>query len=277
MPPHHVHNNEARAGAGAHLLALPRPTPCVPEWRNSTGYNPSLCAAGNLDYSAWTAQCNSIGIGPHDAYNDWDSWVHNAHFAVDSGAVAVAGPHAWIDVDFLFAGCTEARPCPTEEGQQTPAALRAQLSLYAILSAPLIVGADLRTLDNETLRILKNKDVIAVNQDPIAVSGTRIRNNRRLSVWRKLLHDGSVAVVLLNERLATTAASTPVEICVSWPELMLLPSTIATVQNLWEEGTGGSRTRSSVAVTDGRFCAGVQPRGAGMYKISPKHGYKLLS
>ncbi len=75
---------------------------------------------------------------------------------------------------------------------------RSHFSLWAILAAPLIAGNDLRSMRPEIHDILTNKEVIAVDQDPLGRQGERVVKNGDSEVWSKQLTDGSRAVVLLN-------------------------------------------------------------------------------
>jgi alpha-galactosidase len=73
---------------------------------------------------------------------------------------------------------------------------RAQLSLWAILAAPLLAGNDVRAMSDATRETLTNRDVIAVDQDPLVVQGRPLPGDPRILV--KPLADGSVAVVYVN-------------------------------------------------------------------------------
>jgi alpha-galactosidase len=72
------------------------------------------------------------------------------------------------------------------------------MSLWALLAAPLLAGNDLSKMNQETLDILTNKEVIAVDQDAKGVQGRRVAQEGPLEVWAKPLADGSVAVGLFN-------------------------------------------------------------------------------
>src|SRR3546814_17221494 len=82
------------------------------------------------------------------------------------------------------------------------------LTLWAIQTAPLIMGHDLRHTSERALRLLKNRDVIAVDQDVKGVQGRVVRKEGVLEVWRKELADGSVALALFN-RGEVAAQMTP--------------------------------------------------------------------
>jgi alpha-galactosidase len=87
---------------------------------------------------------------------------------------------------------------------------KAHFSLWAMLAAPLLAGNDIRSMSAQTRAVLTNRDVIAVDQDPLVVQGHPLPSDRR--VWVKPLADGSVAVALTNVGgmagdLSTTAAA----------------------------------------------------------------------
>jgi alpha-galactosidase len=73
---------------------------------------------------------------------------------------------------------------------------RTHFSLWAMLAAPLLAGNDVRSMSPQTLAILRNRDVIAVDQDPLVAQGHPLDSDPR--VWVKPLADGSVAVALTN-------------------------------------------------------------------------------
>src|SRR6185312_17537292 len=73
----------------------------------------------------------------------------------------IAGPGAWNDPDMLEVG----------NGGMTAGEYRAHFSFWCLLAAPLISGNDLRNMTPEIKEILTNKEVIAVNQDPLGMQG----------------------------------------------------------------------------------------------------------
>lgn len=121
---------------------------------------------------------------------------------------------------------------------------RVHMSLWAISGAPLIVGADLSRLNGTTAGILKNPEVIAVDQDSLGLQSILVAQpSPGLQVWAKpLAHGGEHAVVLFNR---TAAAA---QISVRWREVGLVPSASATVRDLWARKDLGSY-RSSYSAT----------------------------
>src|SRR6185295_13858558 len=83
-------------------------------------------------------------------------------------------------------------------GGMTTNEYRAHFSLWAILAAPLIAGNDLRNMSPEIKAILTNKELIAINQDPLGRQASRVWKEGDLEIWAKPLKDGSRAVLLLN-------------------------------------------------------------------------------
>jgi alpha-galactosidase len=140
-------------------------------------------------------------------------------------------------------------------GGMTTEEYRAHFSLWAILAAPLMAGNDIRSMTPEIRDILTNRDVIAVDQDPLGRQGRKVRDDGDVEVWAKELADGSRAVALLNRD--TTAAS----VTVSWPEIGYPAGLEAVVRDLWAHHDGG-RMR-------GRYTATVPGHGAVMVRITP--------
>jgi alpha-galactosidase len=127
-------------------------------------------------------------------------------------------------------------------GGMTDAEYRAHFSLWAILTAPLIAGNDLRDMRAEIHNILTNKEVIAVDQDPLGREGERVWKNGDLEVWAKQLKDGSRAVVLLNR------GSAEKEIALTWQDLGYPDHLSASVRELWQHRDMGKITGKFAAV-----------------------------
>ena len=94
----------------------------------------------------------------------------------------------------------------------TQAQSRSQFSMWAVLSAPLLLGANVVNLNSWDLETYTNKEVIAVNQDPLAVAGTRLFGTNLTSggeqnIWSKPLADGSIAMVFFNNGLSVQSVT----------------------------------------------------------------------
>jgi alpha-galactosidase len=111
-----------------------------------------------------------------------------------------AGPGHWNDPDMLEVG----------NGGMTDTEYRSHFSMWSVMAAPLLIGSDLRKASPATFDILDNKEVIAVDQDPLGKQGTVLSSEGGRWVVAKEMKDGSRAVALFNEtgsaqHIATTA------------------------------------------------------------------------
>jgi alpha-galactosidase len=164
---------------------------------------------------------------------------------LQNGIESYAGPGHWNDPDMLEVG----------NGGMTTEEYRAHFSLWSILAAPLIAGNDLRDMKAEIHDILTNKEVIAVNQDPMGSEGRRVLKNGDLEVWAKQMQDGSRAVVLLNR------ATTEKEVGFSWEDLGYPSHLSASVRDLWQAKDLGQ--------FKGKFSAAVAPHSVVMVRVAP--------
>lgn len=101
-----------------------------------------------------------------------------------------SGPGHVNDMDMLQVG----RGMSYEED-------KSHFTMWCIMVSPLLAGNDLRNMDKQTLDILTNKEVIALNQDPLVYQARRLKDDGDLEVWAKPMvstMSGDVAVVLLN-------------------------------------------------------------------------------
>jgi alpha-galactosidase len=105
-----------------------------------------------------------------------------------AGLAPFAGPGHWNDPDMLEVG----------NGGMKPEEYRTHMSLWALLSAPLLAGNDLSAMTPETKSILMNSEVIAIDQDSAGHQGDRVYTEGPLEVWTKPLADGSVALAIFN-------------------------------------------------------------------------------
>lgn len=106
---------------------------------------------------------------------------------LQDGLREFAGPGHWNDPDMLQVG----------NGMSVNQD-RAHFTMWCMLAAPLLLGNDLTNMSDEVLRIITNKDVIAVNQDPLGVQGLLLRAEEGLEFWFKPLDDGAWAFCILN-------------------------------------------------------------------------------
>ncbi|XP_075395658.1 alpha-galactosidase A isoform X1 [Tenrec ecaudatus] len=102
--------------------------------------------------------------------------------------VDVAGPGGWNDPDMLVIG-----NFGLSWDQQVT-----QMALWAIMAAPLLMSNDLRHISPQAKALLQDKDVIAINQDPLGKQGYRLRKQGDIEVWERPLASLSWAVAIRN-------------------------------------------------------------------------------
>jgi alpha-galactosidase len=107
---------------------------------------------------------------------------------MQAGLESYAGPGHWNDPDMLEVG----------NGSLTPAENRTHFSLWAMLAAPLLAGNDLPNMKPEIKAILTDRDVIAIDQDPLGKQGSRIYSEGEFEVWTRHLAGGALAVAVVN-------------------------------------------------------------------------------
>lgn len=147
----------------------------------------SLCQYGHQDVWRWGA---SVGGNLWRTTGDIeDNYRSMAYIGFgQNGLEKFAGPGHWNDPDMLEVG----------NGGMKTEEYRTHMSLWAMLSAPLLAGNDLTKMDATTLELLTNKEVIALDQDPLGKQGYRIAQEGPLEIWMKPLNDGTVAVGMFN-------------------------------------------------------------------------------
>jgi alpha-galactosidase len=196
--------------------------------------------------AAWP-EVGNLWRSTGDIHDTFSSMVTNFHKNVLLSDLAKPG--AWNDPDMLEIG----------NGGQTATEYRSEFSLWSEMAAPLIAGTPIAEAGGKhaaspaTLAIYENKDVIAVDQDPLGKQGTIVSNNNGHWVLTKPLANGDVAVALFNETntaatISTTAAAVG------------LPKAAAySVRDLWQHST----TESA-----GNLTAAVAPHETVMYRVS---------
>ena len=212
----------------------------------------SICEWGSNRPWEWAPHVGNLWRTTDDISDRWSSMI--AIVDLSSQYWHVARPGAWNDPDMLEVG----------NGGMSRDEYRAHFSLWAMMAAPLVAGNDVRTMTDSTRsaaatrEILLNKEVIAVDQDPLGVQGMVVENSpAELQVWAKPMADGSRAVLLLNR------ASVPTTIRATW-ERVGLKTKQATVRDLW------AHTDSS-AVREG-YSAIVPSHGVVMLRVWPAAG-----
>ncbi len=118
-----------------------------------------------------------------------------------------------------------------------------------------MAGNDLRDMKPEIHDILANKEVIAVDQDPLGRQGRRVWKDGDLEVWSKPLAGGARALILFNR------GESEKEITARWTDLDYPDSLSARVRDLWQKKVLGTFS--------GKFSANVAGHGVAMVRLAP--------
>ena len=169
------------------------------------------------------------------------------------------GPGGWNDPDYLLIGILSSVFVDDKEGgnEASPLSPNEQythVSLWSLVAAPLIFSGDITRLDDFTLGLLTNDDIIEVDQDPLGRPGRRAAKTGDLEVWVRDLEDGSKAVGLFNRGNALA------EITARWSDLGA--SGPQKVRDLWR--------RKDLGVFDGSLTAYVARHGVVMVRLWPE-------
>ncbi len=147
----------------------------------------SLCQYGDDAVWEWGPEVGGNLWRTTGDINDHYSRMAEIGFG-QAGLARFAGPGHWNDPDMLEVG----------NGGMNTEEYRTHMSLWAILAAPLLSGNDLSKMTPETVALLTNKDVIAVDQDAAGKQGDRVWVQGPIEVWSRTLADGSKAIGIFN-------------------------------------------------------------------------------
>jgi alpha-galactosidase len=210
----------------------------------------SICEWGINQPEKWAPKVGHLWRTTGDIYDTWEGkkdWSMGMTNILDLQAERdpISAPNAWADPDMLEIG----------NGNMTTTEYESHVSLWAMLAAPLVAGNDLSKMDADTLRILTNKDVIAVDQDPLGKQGRRTLKEGDLEVWVRPLQGGDIAAVLFNR------GKTPADMKLTWDRLSLSAGHKADVKDLW--------SKKVTKGVSGSYAAKVAPHGVIMVRVTP--------
>ena len=213
----------------------------------------SLCQYGMGEVSQWGAE---VGGNYWRTTGDIvDTWASMSSIGFgQAGLEDYAGPGHWNDPDMLVVGQVgwgpDLHPTRLTKNEQVT-----HITLWSMLASPLLIGCDLAQLDDWTLALLTNPEVLEVSQDPLGRQARRAAVVDRQEIWARPLVDGTIAVGLFNRSRTETT------ITVQWSDLGLEGS--QPVRDLWQ--------RQDLGAFDGQFSTTVAGHGAVMLRIgAPK-------
>ncbi len=135
----------------------------------------------------------------------WDTWETPGEYQMSVSEIGfnqdawtkVARPGHWNDTDMLVVGYVGWGP-KLHATNLTPAEQYTHITLWCMLSAPMLIGCDMDRLDAFTLNLLTNDEVLAINQDALGKQASRVATIGAIDVYRKELEDGTLAFAFFN-------------------------------------------------------------------------------
>jgi alpha-galactosidase len=209
----------------------------------------SLCQYGMGEVWKWGAEVGgNCWRTTGDITDTWSSveWIG---FSQD-GLEEYARPGRWNDPDMLVVGMVGWGP-QLHPTSLTPSEQYSHISLWCLLSAPLLVGCDMTQLDEFTLNLLTNDEVLEVNQDPLGKQANRVSQIDDLEVWVKVLEDGSKAVGLFNRQDDMTSVTA------MWSDLDIQGKQL--IRDLWRQ--------KDLGVFEDSFTATVPGHGVELVRV----------
>lgn len=192
---------------------------------------------------SWIGSVCNLWRTDDDIYDAWKSVV--ANYEGNAGLARYAFPGGWNDADMLEVG----NPGMTLTEQQS------QFSLWAEMASPLLISTDVAKLSPAALKILSNKDVIAIDQDPLGRQASIVKQIGNVDILSRPLANGDHAVALFNksERAKTISANVMA---------VGLPAGHYRLKNLWSKTV--SETRLMIT-------AEIPAHGVVLYRVSRVH------
>lgn len=209
----------------------------------------SLCQYGMKQVEQWGPSVNAQSWRTTEDIEDtWES-LQQIGFS-QAPLYKYAGPGRWNDPDMLIVGMlgwgTNLHPT-----RLTPYEQYTHITLWSLLSAPLLIGCDISKLDKFTLNLLTNDEVIAIDQDPLGKQAQQLVKTDQHQVWVKELEDGSRAIGIFN---MTNEYRT---ISLAWKEIGIAGS--QRVRDVW-------RHKEEGAMKDG-YTVAIPPHGSMLLQV----------
>ena len=226
----------------------------------------SLCQYGMGNVWEWGSEVGgNCWRTTGDIADSWSSMSQNGFS--QAGHERYASPGHWNDPDMLVVGLVGWGP-GLHKSKLTPDEQYTHISLWCLLSSPLLIGCDLSRLDDFTLNLLSNDEVLAVDQDPLGKQASRILDSDGKQIWVKNLEDGSKAVGLFSvgDKKKSPAEYFSNKISDSKEQIVLKASDIGItgkfkVRNIWRQ--------KNLGIYSKEFSVKVPHHGVMLIKITP--------
>jgi len=209
----------------------------------------SLCEWGDTKPWTWAKDIGHLWRTTGDILDCYDcqgAYSQGWRFILDKQAelAQYAGPDHWNDPDMLEVG----------NPGLTLTESRAHFSLWCILAAPLMAGNDVRKMSPEIREILTDREVLAIDQDPLGKQGTRFMIHPGKEIWAKELSKGEWAVCFFNN------GEVPMKLRLDWQHLTFLKGQYQ-IRDLWK--------KKDLGRTDKEFTTPIAPHEAVLVRLKP--------
>ena len=140
-------------------------------------------------------------------------------------------------------------------GGLTDTESRSHFSLWCMLAAPLMAGNDIRKMTPEIKAILTDRDVIAIDQDPLGKQGRRVSAEDGREIWVKDLSGDAKAVCILN------TTEEPLTVKLDWKTVEPIAGKKYAIRDLW--------AKKDLGTTAADFETTLEPHALSMLRLSP--------
>jgi len=198
----------------------------------------ALCQYGMFDVGTWARKVGgNVWRTTGDISDSWQSMSKIGFSQI--GREVYGGPGGWSDPDMLEVG----------NGGMSLDEYRTHMTLWSMLSAPLLLGHDVRNMTPEIQALLTNKEVIAIDQDRLGQQAHSFSQQDTTEVWSKALADGSVAIALFNR------GESPADVEVHWSYFGF--KKVSAIRDIWRQ-------------------VDLNPQDDGYHATLPPHGSVLV-
>ena len=221
----------------------------------------SLCQYGMADVWKWGGSVNgNCWRTTGDITDLWGKTEHDWQGSVSSigfnqgNCAPYAKPGNWNDPDMLVVG--QVGWGHLHPSRLTPDEQYTHISLWCLLSAPLLIGCDMEKFDDFTLNLLSNDEVLALDQDALGKQATCVLKDGDVRVYEKELADGGHAFGIFNLGLAAA----------NWDLKALTQFGLAGTQHvrdLWRQ-----KDLADVDAASGVLPLTIPAHGVGLYKLT---------
>eukprot|EP00257_Ricinus_communis_P013388 XP_015570808.1 alpha-galactosidase 1 isoform X2 [Ricinus communis] len=205
----------------------------------------SMCEWGDMRPALWGAKLANSWRTTDDISDSWESMLKIAD--LNEVYANYAKPGAWNDPDMLEVG----------NGGMKYSEYVVHFSIWAISKAPLLLGCDIRHMNYETMKIIGNEEVIAVNQDQLGVQARKVRMEGEREIWAGPLSGNRKVVLMVNRKTWGSPLTA------HWDDIGFNSNNIVVqARDLWEHHTLEKPFQ-------GNMTAYINPHSCKMYVLTP--------